>query len=101
MWESSTSKELLKPKDWLTKIDLTDAYFTIPVHQNHQQYLRFSVENQAYQFTCLLFGLSSGPWIFTKILKSVAALLREHGVRLVIYIDDILIMAESKELAVL
>jgi hypothetical protein len=45
------------------------------------------------------FGLSSVPWIFTKILKPVAALLREHGVRLTVYIDDILIMAESKELA--
>lgn len=93
-------KELLKPNDWLTKIDLTDAYFTIPVHRDHQQYLRFSVENQCYQFTCLPFGLSSAPWIFTKILKAVAALLREHGVRLVVYIDDILLMAESKELAV-
>ena len=41
----------------------------------------------------------SAPWIFTNILKPVAALLREHGVRLVIYIDDILIMAEIKQLA--
>ncbi len=92
-------KEMLKPNDWMTKVDLKDAYFTIPISQSHRQYLRFSVDGQNYQFTCLPFGLSSAPWIFTKILKPVTALLREHGVRLVAYIDDFLIMAESKELA--
>ena len=35
----------------------------------------------------------------TKTLKPIAALGREFGFRLVIYIDDILLMAESKEMA--
>ena len=92
-------RDLLRAGDWMTKVDLKDAYFTIPMSQSDRQYLRFSAESQQYQFTCLPFGLSSAPWIFTKILKPVAALLREHGVRLVVYIDDFLIMAESKDLA--
>lgn len=57
------------------------------------------MEEQSFQFTCLPFSLSSAQWILTKILKPVAALLKEHGVRLIIYIDDILIMSESKQLA--
>ena len=72
-------RDLLRPNDWMAEVDLKDAYFTIPIHPDHQQHLRFVVEKQSFQFTCLPFGLSSAPWIFTKILKPVAALLREHG----------------------
>ena len=34
--------------------------------------------------------------VFTKTLKPLAALLRELGVRIVIYIDDVLLLAESE-----
>ena len=73
--------------DGMTKVDLKDAYFMIPIHQSDRQYLRFSVQGCYYQFNCLPFGLS---WVFTKTLKPVISLLRELGVRLVVYIDDIL-----------
>ena len=55
--------------------------------------------DKTYQFKCLPLGLACAPWVFTKTLKPVAAQLRQLGVRLIIYIDDILILAESKELA--
>ena len=49
-----------------------------------------------YQFNCLPFGLSSAPWVFTKTLKPVIALLREMGVRIIVYIDDVLIWRPRK-----
>ena len=45
------------------------------------------------------FGLSSAPRTFTKLLKPVTAFLQERGVHLVLYIDEILIMANMKEKA--
>ena len=42
-------------------------------------------------------GLAPAPRIFTKLLKVVVAFLRKRGVRLVVYLDDFLIMNESKE----
>ena len=93
-------KDLLQPGDWLAKVDLKDACFTIPIHALHRQYLRFIFQGKAYQFTCLPFGLSSAPWVFTKTLKPALALLWQKGMRLIAYIDDILLIAESKEMLI-
>ena len=94
-----TLKDMVKSKDWMAKID-KDAYFTIPIHTTQRKYLKFFVvSGQTYQFNCLPFSLSSAPWVFTKTLKPVAALLWEMGVRMIVYIDDILILVETKERA--
>ena len=92
-----TLKDLLRENDWLTKVDLKDAYFMVPIHEIERKYLRFQVKGSYYQFTCLPFGLSCAPWVFTRTLRPVMAMLRELGVRLVTYIDDILVMADSPE----
>ena len=94
-----TLRVLIRPKDWLAKVDLKDAYFAIPIHKSHHQFLRFHFQGKCYQFQCLPFGLSSAPWVFTKTLKPILALLWEMGVRLIAYIDDILVLAESQERA--
>ena len=44
------------------------------------------------------FGLAVAPRLFTKVLKPVVALPRRSGIRLIIiYLDDLLIMNQSKE----
>lgn len=37
------------------------------------------------------------PYIFTKLMKPVIAILRRLGIRAILYLDDLLIMAQSKE----
>ena len=82
----------------MAKIDLKNAYFAVPISDPDKKYLRFRWKDQTYQFNCLPFGLSCAPWVFTKITKAVTPVLREMGIRLIIYIDDILVMAESENL---
>ena len=53
-------------------------------------------KGKAYQFSCLPFGLSSAPWVFTKITRPIMTVLRSMGLRTITYIDDILILAESE-----
>jgi hypothetical protein len=91
-------RDLLKQGDWLVKIDLKDAYLTVPIWKNHQKYLRFLWKDNMLEFACLPFGLATAPRVFTKLMKPVVALLRQWGIRLIIYLDDILIMAESQDL---
>ena len=92
-------KDLLRAGDLMAKVDLKDAYFMLPIREEDRVFLKFSLKDRTYRFKCLLFGLACTPWVFTKTLKPVAAQLRQLGVQLIVYIDDILILAESKELA--
>ena len=91
--------DLLVMNDWMVKVDLKEAYYAVPIHQQSQSLLGFLWNSRKFQFTCLPFGLSCAPRVFTKILKPVVAYLRERSVRLISYIDDILIMAPSEQLA--
>ena len=92
-------KDLLKPGDWMTKVDLKDAYFMMPVATNHRRFLQFKCLGETYQFNCFPFGLSSAPWVFTKTTKPIVAILRTMGLRMIIYIDDILILSETESLS--
>ena len=90
-------KELLRKDDWLCTMDLKDAYLSVAVAQEHRKYLRFTWEDETFQFTCLPFGLSSAPRVFTKLLRPVMAHIRRQGLRSVIYLDDLLLMSHHKD----
>ncbi|XP_029470567.1 uncharacterized protein LOC115098237 [Rhinatrema bivittatum] len=52
--------------EFLTSLDLTEAYLHIPILQDHQRYLRFKILGQHFQFQALSFGLATAPHTFTK-----------------------------------
>ena len=89
--------DLLQAQDWMVKLDLKDAYLQVPIHPNHQHLLTFQWEGKSYMFKCLPFGLSSAPRVFTKLLKPVVGFLRQIGCRLIIYLDDMLILHQNRE----
>ena len=90
-------RDVLKKDNYMIKVDLKDAYITVPIHAPHRKYLQFLWNGTNYQFKVLPFGLSTAPRTFTKIMRPVMAKLREQGLRLIIYLDDILLMADSPE----
>ena len=59
--------------------------------------LRQNKEGTTYQFNCLPFGLCTTPRVFTKLLKPSVEMLISLSIRLVIYIDDMLLIACSKQ----
>ena len=96
----SMLKEIIRENDWLVKIDLKDAYLTLPMHVDSQPFLQFLWDGKKYQYNCLPFCLNCAPWVFTKILKPIISFLRKQGVRLIIYLDDMLILSESRSNAI-
>ena len=86
-------KDILKLNSFLTKIDLKDAFYSIPIAKKSRKYLQFIYNNKLYQFCVLPFGISTAPRVFSKILKPVIALLRTRDVSLIIYPDDLLTAA--------
>jgi len=91
----SLLKELIQKGDFMIKIDLKDAYFSVPLNKDSQKYVRFQWKGKIYQFLCLCFGLGPAPRVFTKLLKVPIALMRRLKVRLIIYLDDCLILAST------
>ena len=90
-------KDLIQPQDYMIKVDLKDAYFSVPVSQEHQKFLRFRWQGKLFQFHCLPFGLGPAPRIFTKIMKPIIAFLRRLGVRVIVYLDDMILLNQDKE----
>ena len=79
-------RSAIRSQEWTVSIDIPDAYLHVPMHQAVRKYLRFVVNEQVYQFTCLPFGLATSPREFTKLLQPVVALLRQQGVKLHVYL---------------
>ncbi len=77
----------VRPLDWFAAIDLKDAYFHVSILPRHRPFLRFAF---------LPFGLSLSPRVFTKVVEAALVPLREQGVRIINYLDDWLILAQSR-----
>ena len=86
----------IRPGDWMISLDLQDAYLQVPVHHDSSRFLRFVVDGKPFQFRVLCFGLTTAPQVFTRIMAPVSAILHRHGVRMLRYLDDWLILASSK-----
>ena len=67
----------IRSQEWTVSIDIHDAYLHVLMHQAVRKYLRFVVNKQVYQFTCLTFGLATsrvGVKYFSKYLSQVQVL---------------------------
>ncbi len=94
-----TLKQILsqiRTGDWFCSLDLKDAYFHIQIAPHHRRFLRFAFEGVAYQYTVLPFGLSLAPRTFTKCMYAALSPLRQMGIRILNYLDDWLILAQSE-----
>ena len=77
----------IQPNVYMTSIDQKDAFFSVPINNDYQKYLKFIFGNLS-QFTSMPNGYGRAMRIFTKILKIRFGYLRSQGHNSVVYVDD-------------
>lgn len=98
MEDFRTVLKLISKGCFMASFDLQDAYLMIPIHKDFWKFLRFYWQGHLYEFICLPFGLSTAPWVFTKIMKPVTSHLRFLGWLSVVYLDDWWLVGTSRYL---
>ncbi|XP_068250797.1 uncharacterized protein [Palaemon carinicauda] len=78
-------------------VNLKDAYSLIPVHLTSRKYLRAMLANLVYQYQVLSFGLLPAPQVFIRLFTLVSIWAHIQGTRFLRYLDEWLILADSRE----
>ena len=90
--------DLVKKGDFCCKIDMADAYFAVPIHPKDRNYLAFMWNGRGFRYKCLCFGLATAPYVYSRLMRCIASHLRSLGVRLIHYLDDWCLFAQSESL---
>lgn len=77
----------------LFKFDLKSGYHHIEIFAAHRKFLTFAWDFgtgsfRYFQFCVLPFGLSSAPFIFTKMFKPLLKSWRSRGIPIAIFLDE-------------
>ena len=87
-----TFKHFIKKGSYMFHFDFRSGYHHIDIFEEHQIYLGFSWTTKGvtsyYSFVVLPFGLSTAPYIFTKVCRVLVKHWRACGVKIAIFIDD-------------
>ena len=92
-----TALKLVTRDCYMASIDIKDAYYCVPVHEDYRKYLKFNWNSKLFQFTCAPNGLACVPRKYTKMMKPVYSVLRKQGHNITGYIDDNLLLADTQE----
>ena len=80
--------EYFEKDSFCFKFDLSKGYHHINIFPGHQTFLGFSIKGKYYCFTVLPFGLSSAPFVFSKVLREMVKYWRSNSIKIVMFLDD-------------
>ena len=89
-------KQTIRRRDFGLSVDLREFFHQLGLHPVTRKWTRFHCpDRRRLQWRVLPFGLAHAPLWVTKLLAPAFKALRMLGVRIVGYIDDILVMAST------
>ena len=68
---------MMKPNCYMASIDLKNTYYSVPIAETDQKYLKFGCQGNLFKFTCFPNGLALCPRKFTKLLKPAYCYLKQ------------------------
>lgn len=77
------------------KIDLLSAFRHCRLHETDRRRLGFAVGHSVFRWCVLPFGAAQSPEIFASALDGTINRIRREGLQVVVYVDDILVLAGS------
>ena len=90
------AQRLVTQNSWMITLDVSNAYFHLGFKPGYHKFLQFAWKNKMYKFTTLANGIKFGPLVFTKLCKPVLGYCRSKGIKILMYIDDIFVVADNK-----
>ena len=85
-------QDFLEPTNLLFKYNINQGYHHVNIAEQHQKYLAFSwkIKRQTrhFVFTVLPFGVTSAPFLFTKVMRCLVTFWRAQGIKISVFIDD-------------
>ena len=88
-------QNILKKGDYMCKMDLNGAYFSVPLNPASKTFAQFLWSGKVYKFLRFCFGLDPVPRIFTKLLKIPVSVLRYLNILVIIYLEDMLLIGHT------
>lgn len=96
-----TFRHYLTDDAFMFSFDLKSGYHHIEIFEEHWQYLGFSWTEDGitrfYVFLVLPFGLATAGYIFTKVCRVLVKFWRSLGIKIVMFLDDGIGIAETEE----
>lgn len=78
-----------------TKLDLAQAFKHIALDEEAASMMSFAIDGVWFRWRRLPFGMAWSPAMFSEALRPTIEALRREGVRLVVYVDDVLVLADT------
>ncbi|XP_049425162.1 uncharacterized protein LOC125884304 [Epinephelus fuscoguttatus] len=83
---------------WFSVVDLSNAFFSVPVHLDSQFWFAFCFEGKMWTFSRLCQGFSKSPTIYNSALHdSLETLVLPESSALLQYVDDLLVASATRE----
>jgi hypothetical protein len=87
--------DLAEKGDHAVSYDLMSGYYHVGLLPRSRTFVGFCWKGQYYVYNCLPFGLSTAPWVFSKLMRELVMYWRREGISVLPYLDDFMAMKQG------
>jgi hypothetical protein len=87
--------DIAEKGDHSVSYDLKSANYHVGLHTSTRRFVGIKWEGVYYEYKCLAFGLSTTPWVFSKVMRELVMYWRSCGIKVLPYLDDLFFPKKS------